>query len=237
MYKTVLIDLDDTLWATQRNNKEAIHELYLSEGWSSSFPSFDAFWADYYPYNESLWHRYRHGEISKMELTLQRLRQPLLPVKAYSDEELLAINDRFLRITSAKSGVVEGAIELLEYLKTLYQIVIVSNGFVEVQHRKMASAGLTKYVDVTVLSEDVGVSKPYKGIFDKALSLSHTRRGEAIMIGDSWDADIIGAQNSRLPSIWFNPNNVPFPMPQEELRYPVYVVHKLDEIPSLLRKI
>ena len=237
MFKTILIDLDDTLWATQQNNKEAIHQLYSEKGWSVAYPSFDAFWEIYYPHNELLWHRYRHGEINKMELTLQRLRVPLEPVKAYTDEELLEINDLFLQITSRKSGVIPGAIELLQYLKTLYKVVVVSNGFVEVQQQKMSSAGLTQYIDHTVLSEEVGVSKPYKEIFDRALSISHTRRAEAIMIGDSWDADIMGAQNSKLKSIWFNPEHTPPPISIEELRYPVTIVERMDEIPPLLLKL
>lgn len=232
MYKTILIDLDDTLWATQQNNKEAIHELYLSEGWSSGYASFDLFWEQYYPNNEELWHRYRHGDITKHQLTLERFGQPLAAVRPHSEEEILTLNKRFLYLSSHKKGLVEGAIELLKYLKTLYRVVIISNGFVEVQHCKLEVSGLAPYVDYVVLSEDIGVSKPYKEIFDRALSMSHTRRSEAIMVGDSWDADIVGAQNAKLPSIWFNPTN--HPLPDTELRYPVQVATRLSDIPSLL---
>lgn len=236
MYKTVLIDLDDTLWATQHNNKEAIHELYLSEGWSSGYASFDAFWESYWPHNEMLWHRYRHGEISKFELTVSRLQEPLSKARAYTVEEILEINDRFLQLSSGKTRLVEGAIELLEYLRTLYKIVIVSNGFVETQHRKLSGSGLASYIDHIVLSEEVGISKPSKGIFDKALSVSHTRRDEAIMVGDSWDADILGARNAKLPSIWFNPGDTPFPTDPSDSPYPVYVAQSLAEVPALLWK-
>ena len=54
------------------------------------------------------------------------------------------------------------------------------------------------------------------------------------MIGDSWDADILGAQNAKLPSIWFNPSQLP--LPEQVLRYPVTEVTRLDEIPALLRQ-
>lgn len=233
MYQTILIDLDDTLWATQQNNKEAIHQLYLEEGWADGYASFDQFWEIYWPSNEALWHQYRHGEISKYELTIERFRRPLIAVKAFTEEEILKINSRFLHLSSHKKGLVDGAIELLKYLQSLYKVVVVSNGFSEVQHRKMSVSGLAPYIDATVLSEEVGISKPYKGIFDRALSLSHTRREEAIMIGDSWDADILGAQNAKLPSIWFNPSETP--QADTQLRYPVYQVGRLMDIPPILR--
>lgn len=232
MYKTILIDLDDTLWATQQNNKEAIHELYHSEGWSSGYASFDDFWQQYYPNNEELWRLYRHGAITKHELTLRRFTQPLVGFRSYSEDEILELNKHFLYLSSHKTGLINGAIELLKYLKTLYQVVIISNGFIEVQHCKLEVSGLAPYIDQVVLSEQIGVSKPYKEIFDYALSKTHTRRDEAIMVGDSWDADIQGAQNAKLPSIWFNPSNLP--MPQEELRYPVQVATHLSDIPSQL---
>lgn len=232
MYKTILIDLDDTLWATQQNNKEAIHQLYLSEGWSDGYASFSHFWERYYPHNEELWHRYRHGDITKSELTIERFRQPLSAVRAYSEEEILALNKRFLDLSSHKTGLIEGAIELLKYLKTLYRVAILSNGFVEVQRCKLKVSGLAPYVDFVILSEEVGISKPHKEIFDRALSMTHTRRDEAVMIGDSWDADILGAQNAKLPSIWFNPNK--HSIPDVELRYPVQVASNLSEVPTLL---
>lgn len=234
MYKSILIDLDDTLWATQENNKEALRELYLSEGWSSGFASFDLFWEHYYPNNEALWHSYRHGDITKQQLTLERFRQPLSALRPFTDEEILALNERFLNLTKQKRGVIDGAIDLLKHLKQFYRVVIVSNGFIEVQHSKLRNSGLAPYVDHVVLSEEVGANKPSKAIFDAALSISHTRRSEAIMVGDSWDADILGAQQAKLPSIWFAPHQRP--MPSTPLRYPVERVTHLAEIPALLWK-
>lgn len=235
MIKTILIDLDDTLWATQQNNKEAIHQLYLEEGWADGYASFDLFWQAYWPSNESLWHQYRHGEISKQELSIERFRRPLKAFREFAEEEILRLNDRFLHLSSHKEGLVEGAIELLQYLKSRYQLVVVSNGFAEVQQRKMSVSGIVPYIDATVLSEDVGVSKPYKAIFDAALRLGDSRPEEAIMIGDSWDADIIGAQNAALRSVWFNPLGLT--QPETTLCYPVYQVNRLLEIPPLLQQI
>ena len=237
MIKTVLIDLDDTLWATQENNKAALGELYLLHNWSCGFTSFEDLFQYYYPHNEYLWGEYREGRISKHELTIRRFSYFLEKIGSYTEDEILALNEQFLVRTAMKEGVVEGAFDLLEYLSSLYKIVVVSNGFVEVQYRKMASAGLTPYIDEVVLSEEVGVSKPARGIFDHALNISQARKSETIFIGDSWSADILGAQNAGLASIWFNPSRAMPPKPLSEYRYPIYEVHTLLEIIPLMRSL
>lgn len=237
MIKSLFIDLDDTLWATQENNKAALEELYIAHNWSRGYASFEELFNRYYPNNEQLWHEYREGRISKHELTIRRFSFFLEPFCDASEEEILQINDEFLERTACKSGVIEGAHELLEYLHGLYKIVIVSNGFIEVQHRKMESAGLTPYLDYVVLSEDAGVSKPAKGIMEYALNISNSRRSETLFIGDSWEADIRAAQNVGIPSIWFNPDQKEPPRPLDEFPYPIYEVAKLQEIIPLLKKL
>lgn len=99
----------------------------------------------------------------------------------------------------------------------------------------MKSAGLLDYMDEVVLSEAAGASKPSPDIFRYAFSLSQSRPSEVIFIGDSWDADIIGAQNARIPSIWYNPQGLP--KPSESYRYPIYEIKHLLEIPPLLRSL
>lgn len=257
MIKTILVDLDDTLWATQLNNKEALRELYHHYGWERAYASFELMYQRYAPHNEWLWQEYRHGRITKHQLNISRFEHILQPMqsaeghkegeqngdtmdgdgKIYTEADILEINAHFLERTAVKSGVIEGAHALLEELRELYTIVLVSNGFKEVQQRKMDSARLTHLIDYIVLSEDLGVSKPKKAIFDYALSLSRTRRSEAIFLGDSWDADIMGCQNAGLPAIWFNPTHAEHPTPLAQLRYPVYEVAHLAEVPAVIRQV
>ena len=60
-----------------------------------------------------------------------------------------------------------------------------------------------------ILSEDACIQKPHKGIFDFALKNTNSRRSESLMIGDSWEADIIGAYNSKIDQLWLNPEGLP----------------------------
>ncbi len=237
MIRTVFIDLDDTLWATQDNNRDSLEEVYRHHKWADRAGSFDSFFEVYRPHNDRLWALYREGTITKQELTLRRFREPLEPrLGKLTDEQILKINEEFLRRSSEKKKLMPGALQLLQALKPLYRIVIVSNGFREVQTRKMESAGILPYIDATVLSEDAQANKPKKEFFAYAFSVSHTRPSEVILIGDSWDADIIGAQNAGVPAIWYNPAKLPRPTLQT-LRAPIYEVGHLDEVPPLLTQL
>lgn len=234
--RTVFIDLDDTLWATTRNNQAALREVYEARGWSRVIPTFETLRDVYQPINDHLWHLYRMGEITKPELSVRRFREPLEHFMGpLSDEMIEEINTQFLSLTASKKEIIPGAVELLQALRERYRIVILSNGFTEVQRRKMTSAGLLPYVDHVVLSEMAGVNKPSKAIFDYALSYSRSRRSETVMIGDDWESDITGASNAGIPAIWFNPRGLA--TPDERLRVPLYQVRTLAEIPALLRSL
>ena len=90
------------------------------------------------------------------------------------------------------------------------------------------------YFDLIVLSEDAGVNKPHKGIFDYAFLLSGARPSETIMIGDSWAADIEGALTANIPAVWYNPDGEKGKRKREFLK-PVYEVKSLGEVPRLIR--
>ncbi len=106
---------------------------------------------------------------------------------------------------------------------------ILSNGFREVQFKKIENSGLQPYFDKIILSEDAGVNKPHPDIFTYALKNTNSRRNEALMIGDSWEADIAGAQKSRIAQIWFNPADI-----SSDGFEPTYTVKTLAEIKEIL---
>jgi len=102
---------------------------------------------------------------------------------------------------------------------------ILSNGFREVQYKKIENSGLMPYFDKIILSEDAGINKPHPDMFTYALKNTNSKRNQTIMIGDSWDADIVGAHNSRIAQIWLNPAGEA-PQGFE----PTYTVRSLTEI-------
>lgn len=209
MYKSLFIDLDDTLWDTYHNNKECLEEIYDDYQFGRFYPSFEAFFDVYFPNNIKLWEQYREGTIDKTTLILERFLCVLRPFGITDPKYVLALNDDFLQRTTTKTRVIPGTFDLLEYLQPRYKLYILSNGFREVQDKKLRNAGLAPYFKRMILSEDAGINKPHKGIFDFALVNTNSRRKETLMIGDSWEADIRGAYHSRIDQLWFNPQQLP----------------------------
>lgn len=228
-YKNLFIDLDDTLWDTNYNNKECLEELYADYHFSRHYASFEAFYDIYMPHNLDLWAKYRRGEIDKQTLIVERFRYVLRPLGIEEVKKVLAVNNDFLRRTTTKTRLLPGTMKLLEYLRPSYRLFILSNGFREVQSKKLSNSGLAPYFERMILSEDANIQKPHKGIFDFALTNTNARRRESLMIGDSWDADIVGAHQSRIDQLWLNPSQLP-----AGSFTPTYTVGSLEEIRRIL---
>lgn len=228
-YKTLFIDLDDTLWDIHQNSKECLMEIYTDYGYNQYYATFADYYNVYMPSNHHLWGLYRNGEINKDQLIVERF---LVPIRQFGiDDAVYAKNlsDDFLERTTCKTKLVDGTMELLEYLKPKYDMHILSNGFREVQYKKIENSGLKPYFDKIILSDDVGVNKPHADFFTYALQHTHARNAETLMIGDSWEADILGAYNSNIPQLWFNPEGL-----KSEGFTPTYNVKTLDQIKDIL---
>ena len=156
-YKSIFIDLDDTLWAFTENARDTFEEMYHQYRFERYFQSFDHFMKLYTPKNLELWELYGRHEISKDELNARRFAYPLLQVGV--DDPLLVktYSDNFFAEIPYKQKLMPHAMEALEYLSGKYRLYILSNGFRELQEQKMRSAGILRYFRKIVLSEDIGV--------------------------------------------------------------------------------
>ena len=214
-YKDLFIDFDDTLYDTHGNSVIALSELYdekkLDRFFSDSNVFYDAYWAA----NIDLWTRYSKGEITRDYLIVERFRRPLcesdaLRVKCLESVDdfrdyCLELSDRFLDLCSSKPGLVPGARELMNYLKGRgYRMHMCSNGFHEVQYKKLHACGLTDFFDHVILSEDAGFNKPAPEFFDYAIKMSGAEKATTLMIGDNFNTDILGAKRYGLATAFFN---------------------------------
>jgi len=204
----VWLDLDDTLWDFHANSREALALIYRQEGLSEYFTDVDAWRTAYIDCNRSLWIQYNTGEISKEYLMLERFRRVLADAGCHHpyDKVLARHLDRvYLECLGRLGTLVPGAMELLAYLRDKgYKIGVLSNGFCEVQHNKLRSAGIDGMIDLVVLSDDIGVNKPDRRIFDHAVRMAGTQPGQSLMIGDNPDTDIAGAVRAGWHAIYFN---------------------------------
>lgn len=229
MYKHLFIDLDDTLWDTFNNNKESLKEVYDIYEFNRSYASFEVFFDRWFPYNNHLWDLYRQDKISKQQLVTKRFEHMVEPMGITDPDFIQQLNKEFLQRSSSKSGLLPFALDILHYLQDKYTLHILSNGFREVQYKKMDNSGLTSFFDKIILSEDAGANKPSKDIFDYALSITSANREEVLMIGDSWEADIVGAHQSNIHQVWYNPHRL---CPSDFT--PTYEISNLKELQNIL---
>ena len=228
-YRNLFIDLDDTVYDFSAASRESFLETYEQLHYGRYFDSFEHYMSIYEPYNLELWHIYGEGKITKDELNRRRYSHPL-EVVGVNDPQLA---DTFCRqalgLIPTKGPLEPGAQELLEYLRPKYRLYILSNGFKELQSRKMQTAGIDKYFDALILSEDIGVNKPHRKLYEHAMQRTASQPEESIMIGDMFDTDIVGAANFGIDSIYYNPKGKtghPFA--------PTYEVNHLLEIKEIL---
>jgi putative hydrolase of the HAD superfamily len=220
-YTDIFLDFDDTLYDTHGNAVIALRELFGLLQLDRYFDDPNVFYDEYWSANIDLWTRYSKGEITRDYLIVERFRRPMMASEVFRSEEAnvtpdyyLDMSDRFLDFCSSKPGVVEGAHELMDYLKGRgYRMHLCSNGFHEVQYKKLRACGLTGYFDTVILSEDAGANKPSQQYFDYAFRQSKAHAATTIMIGDNFNTDIMGAQQAGLDTIYFN-RYPDYPAPQ-----------------------
>lgn len=228
-YKNLFFDLDDTLWAFSLNARNTFEEMYSKHKLDRYFDSFQHFYTLYQKRNAELWIEYGDGNITKEELNNQRFLYPLQAVGVPDAALAKTYSDDFFAVISTKSNLMPYAKELLDYLFPKYNLYILSNGFRELQYRKMRSAGIDGYFKKIILSDDIGVMKPWPQIFHYALSATQSNVKDSLMIGDSWEADIAGARGIGMHQIYYNVKGA------TELAFqPTYLVESLVDTVVIL---
>lgn len=109
---------------------------------------------------------------------------------------------------------VPGVLPLLRSLHNIVKIAVVTNNLITEQQEKLAYCGLTSFIDLLVTSEEVKAAKPEPMIFQVALDRLQCYASEVVMVGDSWNADIVGANNLGIRAIWLNRQGIECPDPK-----------------------
>ena len=204
--KDVFFDLDHTLWDFDKNS-----ELTFEGIFNRNHPEIETkqFIEKYVPINQECWKLYQYDKITHQELRYNRLKYSFDAINyTISDEEIDAIAEDYLRFLPDNNHLFDGTIEVLEYLNQRYTLHIITNGFAEVQYKKISNSKIESYFRTVTNSEMAGVKKPNPLIFDFALDLAKAKKESSIMIGDSLDADVQGALDAGLDAIFFNESKI-----------------------------
>ena len=232
-YKYIFLDLDDTIWDFHANARESLHDVFYAEKLNEHFDDFEKFYRNYSKRNLVLWTQYGQGMITKDFLIVERFLHLLQKIGINDSERARKMNSDFLNKLATKTNLIPYARELMDYcIEKGYPMTIISNGFVEVQYRKIQSANIAHYFAHIVLSEAAGALKPDPVIFEYALKLNNAEKHEVLMVGDSFDADIKGAVSAGIDAIYLNPTGKTVELPDRvtEIRCLKEVIPCLENV-------
>jgi len=213
----IFFDLDHTLWDFDKNSEMAFARIFTER-----FPNIKIgdFIEKYIPINQACWKLYQHDKITHQELRYNRLKFSFDALNVeICDEDIEQIANDYIETLTDNNHLFDGAIELLEYLKPKYRLHIITNGFANVQEKKISSALLSGYFATITNSELAGCKKPNSIIFDYAVIAAQAVKANCIMIGDCLDADVNGALNAGLDAIFFNEKKVEVPQNIKQINH------------------
>lgn len=200
----IFFDFDDTLWDFEANSNTVLRQLFEEFDLSIKLQvSVEDFLDTYKKINLSLWSRLYKREIDKQFLRDHRFAEVFRQFDYENFEENLTISQQYLSRAPHGSALKPGCIEMLEDLRDRYELHIITNGFMETQHLKMKACGLAPYFKHFIISEEHGFVKPELGIFRKAEQLSGAGAENCLMVGDSYESDIVGAITAGWEAIHF----------------------------------
>ena len=224
-YTWLLFDADGTLFDFQHAEAVALENTPFQMGLVVP----DNYASTYHQINGSLWKDFEAGRITAEKIRTERFRLLFNTLSIKGDS--IAFSEAFLENLIQASTFLAGAQSLLDQLKKQYRLALLTNGFVSVQHARIARLGLGDLFNPVIISEEVGVAKPDPAIFDIALEkMEHPDKDNVLMIGDSLSSDIRGGVNAGIDTCWFNPQSGT----NETDLVPTYEIRILSELPGLL---
>ena len=198
----VFFDLDHTLWDFEKNSALTFAKILADHKLQVDL---DDFLEVYSPINLQMWALYRENKISKSALRYQRLKQTFDALgMQVSDEVIDILAHDYITHLSSFTHLLPNTVQTLEYLFPKYKLHIITNGFQEVQERKLKGSSIHHYFQKIIDSEMAGVKKPDPYIFELALDMAKARPQNSLMIGDNLEADILGAKAMGMQVLHYN---------------------------------
>ena len=204
-YKHLFFDLDHTLWDFDRNSAESIAELFetfrLADVGIASAAEFSR---HFIAVNRQLWADYDRNIITHGYIRQNRF--PMVFRSLGVDESAIQVdlNAEYLHLLPRKPHLLESARTVLDYLKGRYTMHIITNGFADIQAVKMDSAEISHFFTHVVTNGVIDAKKPDPVIFQYALEISGADVAESLMIGDNYEADILGAKGVGMDTVFYN---------------------------------
>ena len=203
--KHIFFDLDHTLWDFEKNSEITFKLIFNKHKIPFEIKNF----IDVYrPINLKYWNMYRNNQISSKNLRHERLKE-VFSILGYNYNRALIdlIADEYIEYLSRQIHLFPHATTILDYLSERYELHIITNGFENIQHKKLYASKIDHYFKTVTTAEGSGYKKPDSRIFDYALNTAKAKPKESLMVGDSLEADIQGAKDFGMPAVYFGKNS------------------------------
>ena len=205
-YSLLLFDLDHTLWDFETNSHETLGVLFEKYQLASKgISGFKFFFETFTRINMHLWDQHDRNLIGQDVIRTQRFHKVFTEAGLEDYPLSLKFSNEYLQELPKRKNLLPHTKEILDYLHAKYPMVIVTNGFDEMQATKMRSGGIHHYFKTIVTSQRAGDKKPSKKIFDFTLDEAGHTHDSVIMIGDNLQTDILGARMAGIDTVYFNP--------------------------------
>ena len=204
-YRHLFFDLDHTLWDFETNANETLATLYDRHALARHGIRLPDFNRVYNEVNHALWRLYQANKVTQIQLREIRFVRTLGKLGMAAADVPPTLSAEFTDILPEKSAVFPHTHETLAYLRGKYTLHLITNGFEDMQHRKLTSSNLKQYFDQIITSEHSGHLKPDPRMFAHALQAAGARAPESLMVGDNLECDVLGAHNAGIDQVYFNP--------------------------------
>ena len=204
--KTILFDLDHTLWDFDTNADETLREAFNYCKLGDYIKSVESFIARYKVINAHYWKEFNKGSMSKEQLRMARIEHVFYTFGLVNKPLAQTFVNYYAEHGPKKTNLIPKAKEVVQSLSATYKLAIVTNGFEETQIQKLTNTGLIQFFPIIITSDTIGIRKPYKRIFMHALKATATKEAtQALMIGDNVHTDYLAAKKAGLHALHFYP--------------------------------
>jgi putative hydrolase of the HAD superfamily len=244
MIRGVIFDLGGTAIRLTRpwqdvveESQPALVEQLLQEGVNLDAAAFAA------EFRQAMESNYHNREMAFLETTTATVLRTVLSrfgVTDVPEESVQRALARLYTMTERQWEAMPGIYNVLGELRQMgYRLSIVSNAGDDANvQRLLDRCSLRSYFDPILVSAAVGLRKPNPAVFLMVLQAWQIQPREAVMIGDTLAADILGAQNAGLHQIWLTAEaDTPANRAHAGAILPEATARSLYELPELIARL
>jgi len=192
-YDLFLFDADDTLFDFKACEKHAFAATLKQHGYEENI---EGLYLTYGLESIILWREVEQGKITKHFLKSERFRRTFAKHDVSLSPE--AVGDTYLERLPETCVLMDHALEVCQELSQKGRIGIITNGFEQVQKKRLSTSPLAPYISFVVVSEQTGHAKPDVRFFEYTeRMIGEINKSRTLVIGDRLEADIEGAKNQR----------------------------------------